>query len=355
MLINVPRLSRPGGVANYYKILRALLGPDCEYFEVGGKTGADGKFRALKRIIIDFFRFYRAVGADDIDLAHLNPSLGPKSLIRDGIFLMLAKIRGKKVIVFFRGWDKAFEKVIRSRYSGLFQLIYGKSDAFIVLAEEFRESLQSMGISGPIWLDTTVVADSVIDQEIVNDRSQTEYLSILYMSRIEPGKGCDLVINAYARFLEMGGRGRLVIAGDGGLKAEMQNLVDQQNLPEVHFPGYLSGQEKNSTYLAADLFFYPTSYGEGMPNSVLEAMGYGLPVITRPVAGLKDFFVNGKMGFSDTSEDPEVFADFLQLLANDPNKRQQIGRDNRAYAAKRFAASQVVARLKEYYRQALEG
>lgn len=49
-----------------------------------------------------------------------------------------------------------------------------------------------------------------------------------------------------------------------------------------------------------DIFFFPF-YGEGMPISVLEAMAFSMPVITRNVGGIKDFFINGEMGFCTDS------------------------------------------------------
>ncbi len=67
------------------------------------------------------------------------------------------------------------------------------------------------------------------------------------------------------------------------------------------------------------MYLFPT-YHEGMPGSVLEAMGYGLPVITRTVGGLPDFFEHEKMGFITESLDASVFADFLEQLVKDPER-----------------------------------
>jgi glycosyltransferase involved in cell wall biosynthesis len=86
-----------------------------------------------------------------------------------------------------------------------------------------------------------------------------------------------------------------------------------------------------------------------MPNAVLEAMAFGLPVVTRSVGGMKDFFEDGKMGFITESRDPAVFAEFLARLGADSVLRTSMGRYNRAYARGRFAASVVAARLLEIY------
>lgn len=90
-----------------------------------------------------------------------------------------------------------------------------------------------------------------------------------------------------------------------------------------------------------------------MPSSVLEAMAYGLPVITRPVGGLVDFFEPGRMGYLTDSSDPQVLAALLEQLARDPPLRQEIAQYNHAFAGRNFAASVVAERLAEIYRRTM--
>jgi len=73
-------------------------------------------------------------------LVHVNPSLDIKSFIRDGLLIQQAKKNGTPVIVFFRGWDKKFAQKIQSFFLPLFRFFYGKSDAFIVLASDFKKN-----------------------------------------------------------------------------------------------------------------------------------------------------------------------------------------------------------------------
>jgi glycosyltransferase involved in cell wall biosynthesis len=117
----------------------------------------------------------------------------------------------------------------------------------------------------------------------------------------------------------------------------------------VTFPGDLRGDAKRRVFETADVFCFPTSYGEGMPNAVLEAMACGLPVVTRPVGGLADLFEDGRMGFSTTSRDPAVLAGLLARLVQSPARRLEMGAYNRDYAFRRFRASVVAARLAAIY------
>ena len=78
-------------------------------------------------------------------------------------------------------------------------------------------------------------------------------------------------------------------------------------------------------------------------------MAFGLPVVTRPVGGIRDFFEEGRMGFAVDSTEPTDFAEPLARLADDPALRSAIGSYNREYAASRFGASRVAARLLDIY------
>ena len=115
------------------------------------------------------------------------------------------------------------------------------------------------------------------------------------------------------------------------------------------FTGFVRGAAREKLYRSADIFLLPTQHGEGMPNAVIEAMAYGVPVITRSVGGLNDFFTNCVMGYVTESCKPEVFAQLIGRLASDPDLRGRIGEYNRSYAEQHFRASIVAARLQEHF------
>ena len=103
--------------------------------------------------------------------------------------------------------------------------------------------------------------------------------------------------------------------------------------------GALSGEERLRAYRKAD-FFFP-SYGEGMPTVVLEAMAFGLPVVTRRVGGLVDFFEDGKMGRITDSLDPNVYADMIEPFLNNPEYCLRTSYYNYQYAQEHFLATKV--------------
>lgn len=92
-----------------------------------------------------------------------------------------------------------------------------------------------------------------------------------------------------------------------------------------------------------------------MPNSVLEAMAFGLPIVTRPVGGIVDLFGKGRIGFMTQSEKPEDFALLLEKFILNPELGLEIGKENYLLAVKNFSASTVAKRLRRIYANVLRG
>ncbi len=347
VLITVPCLDLPGGVANYYRTLRPHLGPEKRYFEIGARPGESGWWAGVARIVRDYWRFHRCLVTDAVDLVHINPSLGPRSIVRDGLLLLIARVHGRPVLVFFRGWDPAFEARLRARHARLFRWVYGQASALVVLAEEFARACVEMGLGVPVAVETTVVADEVFAQPPGREPDR-DGAGILFLSRLDRGKGLEEAIDAMAAVHGRFPAASLTIAGDGPERGGAEERVRARGLERVTFTGHLADGDRARAYRAASIFLFP-SHHEGMPNAVLEAMAFGLPVITRAVGGLRDFFEDGRMGYITESRDPAVLAGLLGRLLADPSLRAAMGQYNRDYARRRFAASVVAARLLEIY------
>ena len=353
VLVTCPMLEIPGGVANYYRVLRRHFTSDVKYFIVGARLNEVGLLNKVIRFCSDCFLFARMLNRSNYDLVHLNPSLVPYSLIRDGLFLVIAKVFRKKVIVFMRGWDQKWERNIRRFFPWLFRAVYFRSDAFIVLSTEFKDRLQEMGYSGPIFVETTVVEDDIFSSvEAVPGMLEVKItdnkINILYLAHIERAKGIYEAVDAYRILKGLYPHVMLTIAGNGIEAVTVKSYVEEKGIPDVMFLGYVTGEAKRNAFKKGDIYLFP-SYSEGMPNSVLEAMAYGLPIVTTAVGGLRDFFKNSEMGFITESTDAQTFVELIETLINNPEACSRIGRHNKLYAKEHFAASKVIKRLLKIY------
>jgi glycosyltransferase involved in cell wall biosynthesis len=347
VLVTTPHLDRTGGVGHYYATLRPYLSANTQYMVYGVPCPTESN-NATKgfQLLVDCWRFLREVIRSRCSVVHLNPSLYYRSCVRDGVFLLIAKILRRRVIVFFRGWDDQLQARIERYLLPVFRNTLLRADAVIVLAQDFKRFLERVGYVRPIIVETTTVDDRAFT--VGRRQSESAHFNILYLARLEREKGIYETIDAYRIIKTTNQCATLTIAGDGSERKSVREYVNALHDSDINLLGFVTGLEKERAFLAADVYCL-VSWTEGLPNSVLEAMAYGLPIVTRPVGGIKDFFEQGRMGFLSEGRDPAVFAEYFALLLHNPELRRQIGAYNRHFAGERFAASKVAARLKTIY------
>ena len=174
---------------------------------------------------------------------------------------------------------------------------------------------------------------------------------ILYVGRIEPLKGLDIMLEAVS-LLEGCAETRLVIVG-GSLEedAELERLKGlSESLGienKVTFTGSVPQEMLPDFYSAADVFVLP-SYYESFGLVALEAMACGTPVVASRVGGLNTFIKQGETGYLIPWRCPEPFAQRLEMLLANPVLKDSMGRAARAQAQE-MSWSGVADHLLEYY------
>lgn len=336
ILINTPRLIPHGGVANHYIGLQQYWSENVVYNPIGKKSGKVGSgIFYLPQNIITFI--YRIMSFNP-DIILLNPSLSRSAVVRDMIFLRIAKMMNRKVVVFFHGFNK--DAISTINISNLTKQL-NKCECILVLANEFKDIICEWGVTVPIHLTTTKVDDRLIKNFDINSRTG-KIENILFLARITKEKGIFIALKSFGQLQKRYPNLTFTVVGDGPALNEAKILCKELQITNVIFYGALSGKDLIEQFRKADLYFFPTFHAEGMPTSVLEAMAFGLPVISRPVGGLCDFFINGKMGYLLDSLEPEDFADRLEaLLKLDSSEVKKISQTNHFYAKEHFLASSV--------------
>lgn len=336
ILINTPDIQGLGGVANHYKGLKPYWNCDVRYHSIGKK-----KYRKLYTPI-SIIKFVNTLLRFRPDVVLINPSLGNGALKRDFIYFNIAKTLGFEVSVFIHGFNLDYAanadwKWIASNLN--------KASHIIVLAQAFKDILISHGVTVDIQLSTTKVPDDMIEGFDVNSRTG-EVKNILFLSRIEKEKGVFEAVKTYNMLKEKYPYLKMKVVGDGTALPELKQFVKDNGIDGIAFTGGLSGQAVIDEYKNADLFFF-TSHGEGMPTVVLEAMAFGLPIVTRAVGGLCDFFKDGKMGRMTDSKEPVDFVKLVEPYLQDKELAKRTSIYNHTYAKEHFLASKVAKNIEE--------
>jgi len=339
-----------GGVAEYYRALRPHFSAGIDWFIVGSRPGQRSRLSAPLRVLRDTVRFAQTLRDPAYAVVHLNPSLNARAVSRDALLLLVAKTMGRKVLVFFHGWDARFHALVWRRIPGPFRRLFSRADAVVVLSEEFRCALESLGLRKPVAVEKTVVGDEMLAMaRDERPKKQNGEFRILFLSRVERYKGVYETLEAFQSLQDRHSNVSLCIAGAGSELEEVKRWVASRRIKDARVTGHLAGKEKSDAFREADVYVLPT-YGEGMPISVLEAMVMGLPVVTCRTGGLKDFFLNKRMGVLLEGPSAPALAEALELLASDPEARRRMGEFNREYARNQFSPGAAVQRLEALYR-----
>jgi glycosyltransferase involved in cell wall biosynthesis len=140
----------------------------------------------------------------------------------------------------------------------------------------------------------------------------------LYVGRIEPVKGLELLLIAFHRSKRNMQNASIVLVGSGSEEGKLREYCEQNNLSDrVIFTGYKQPGELPRYYAAADAFVLPSLW-EPFGIVVGEALASGLPVICSSFAGAADLIQEGKNGYILDPHDTEKFAAILSsLIMND--------------------------------------
>lgn len=155
-----------------------------------------------------------------------------------------------------------------------------------------------------------------------------EQMTIVFSAKLVPRKDPVTLLRAFAA-MRARDRAALVFLGDGELRPELERIVAEQAVPDVHFAGFVNQQELPRYYGASDLFVLPSTY-EPRGAVINEAMACGLPVIVTDRCGsIGDIVLDGVNAFVYPSGDVVALREKLDLLATDEGLRARMALKSR--------------------------
>jgi colanic acid/amylovoran biosynthesis glycosyltransferase len=177
--------------------------------------------------------------------------------------------------------------------------------------------------------------------------------------RLVPKKGLPTALLAFDRFRKTYPKAKFAIAGDGPMRDELTNLVAELGIQSaVSFAGFLSQTELRDLYAKAHVFVHPSelppdSNQEGVPNSMLEAMATGLPVVATNHGGIPEAVVDRVSGFLVPERDDKRLADAMVKLVSQPDLWLRFSAAASKRVANEFEQRRQVEALEGYYLEAI--
>jgi colanic acid/amylovoran biosynthesis glycosyltransferase len=182
---------------------------------------------------------------------------------------------------------------------------------------------------------------------------------LIQACRLVEKKGLLTTLDAFKRFIGHYPNSRLVIAGEGPLRDVLTRKISELSLGNlVRLTGFLSQDDLRQLYSESHIFVHPSeravdSNQEGIPNSMLEAMASGLPVVATLHGGIPEAVQEGVDGILVPERDQTALYEALLKLTSQPDLWRQMGEQASRSVAQNFEQQQQIGRLESAYAEAI--
>ena len=177
-------------------------------------------------------------------------------------------------------------------------------------------------------------------------------LKLLYLGRLIDCKGPDLVIKAFDLACQRGLQAELILAGDGPLFNACALLRHESRYCDrIKIIGPVDDEAAVKLYQDADIFLSHHRKGpisqrvEAFGVTMIEAMSYGLPIITGASGGVPESVIHEKTGYLVAPEDIESYVGYLLALSQDSLKRREMGANGIKHVRENFSIQQETQSL----------
>jgi len=302
----------------------------CDYVNLSASrsTTEVHKFQLVKiwRVLCIFHQVFWHLLMQRYDLCYVALAFHG-SLLKDAPVVLLCKLFKRKVVIHLHG-KGASEDAQKGFYRWLLKKTF-KDVKVILLSwllypdiEEFVKKADVMICPNGI----PVVEHKTRTRENVVPR-------MLFLSNLIESKGVIILLDALKILKDKGYS--FICDFVGGETAEIdadrfQKEVEERGLNELAiYSGRKYGEEKENSFAQSDIFVFPTYYeNECFPLVILEAMQFGLPVVTTNEGAIRDIIKNGENGYISERKNPSLLADCLEHLLENPETITLIGKNN---------------------------
>jgi glycosyltransferase involved in cell wall biosynthesis len=299
--------------------------------------------RAVARLLPYLLALWRAAGRHDV--MHLMANSGWSWHLFAAPAIWVGWLRGMPVVVNFRGGEAAD---FLGRAAGLVRFSMARVEALVVPSGFLTEIFQRYGMSACI-VPNVVNVDRFRPREELADTGDEP--SILVARNLEALYDNATALRAFALVLSRWPRARLTVAGTGPEEQSLRRLADQLGVSDrVDFPGRLDRDDMAQLLRRCDIALNP-SLADNMPNSVLEALASGVPVVSTAVGGVPHIVADGVNALLVPAGDSQAMADAMLRILGDRALARRL-REAGLREVQRYTWARVAPEWARVYRQA---
>lgn len=200
----------------------------------------------------------------------------------------------------------------------------------------------------PLGIDLQTFAPRTPRQRTADDPFR-----LVFVGRLAPAKAPHMLVDAVDTLRSQGRNVELTVVGDGPTRAALESYIASRGLKSwVHLVGACNHDRVADYYAQSDAFVL-TSFAEGVPVVLMEAMAMELPCVSTWITGIPELIDNGTEGLLVPPASPQHIVTAVQRLMDDPALALRVGRQGRSKITNSYDLARNVERLAFVFRQQL--
>jgi len=264
----------------------------------------------------------------------------------------------KPAVVSFHGMDVQ-TRADQPGYETSLRALLAEIPLVLVRSESLRERVLALGAApSKIRINRTGIPMEAFPA-VERVRPADGGWHFVQACRLIEKKGLGVALRAFARFSAGRPGARFTIAGEGPLRESLERLAAELGVGErVTFAGFMDQGALRALYHQSHVFVHPSQMTadqnqEGIPNSMLEAMATGLPVLATVHGGIPEAVRHGVTGLLVPERDEDGLFDSMVRLAESPGDWEAMSLAAAADVREHFEQAAQIAKLEGYYDEAL--
>jgi glycosyltransferase involved in cell wall biosynthesis len=257
-------------------------------------------------------------------------------------------IRRSKIVSTFHSAEIKFARNQVSMLGWLISLVIRRSDSITANSTYTASELESSGARDVQIVPFGTTFESM-DIDLPGRHSRTG--AVLFVGRLVERKGVEYLLQAI--HLLKSRDIRLHVVGDGPLRKTLEEKARELRI-QAEFLGFVSREELQALFREADVFVLPAIVDakgdtEGLGVVLIEALGFGKPVIASRVGGIPDIVIHEKTGLLVPEKDSEALASAIDRILENPDLAERLVRGGIQHVNERFSWPTIIKQLERTY------
>lgn len=331
-----PKYTEQGGIASVVRSYIPMFGK----FNFIASYVSGNILKKVFNLLLSILKLICYCTFKNIQIVHIHTASNT-DFRRSAIYVRISKFFDKKVMLHIHGGK--FEEYYKKN-SNYVNRICNKCDSLATVSSYFVNFLNSSSLNNTVHL----IPNSVKEPLAAKASDKRYCINLLYMGRIDDNKGIFTLLEVLAENKSLfNERIMLNIAGNGETERMNKYIKDNCISSLVNYHGWADEKKKAELLSSSDIYIQLSEF-ESFGISILEAMSYGLPIITTGAGGVTDLVEDRHNGIIVKREDKAGISEAIKYLTNNKCIREEYGKKSIAISQNYFP-NKIEKRLEDIY------